>query len=205
MTTVSKAVQTKVFGRWLVDGIKVTDPGLVDYIAIRPTIVPRTGGRNAKQKFHKARTFIVERLMNKMMVPGHRGKKHKITSYTISGKSHQVYTLVERLFEEIEKKTSQNPIKVLVAAVEHAAPREDIVSIEYGGARYPKAVECSPERRVDLALKNMVQGSFAKAFNAKKNFVEALTEEIVAAYQMSTTSNAIAKKLEMERQADASR
>ena len=39
----------------------------------------------------------------------------------------------------------------------------------------------------------------------KKTFVEALTEEIVAAYNMSVSSNAIAKKLEMERQADASR
>ena len=200
-----KAVQTKVFGRWSIEDIKVTDPGLADYVTLKPTIVPRTGGRNAKQKFHKARTFIVERLMNKLMVPGHRGKKHRITSYTVSGKSHQVYTLVEKTFEEIEKKTGQNPIKVLVAAVEHAAPREDIISIEYGGARYPKAVECSPERRVDVALKSMVQGSFAKAFNTKKNFVEALTDEIIAAYNMSTSSNAIAKKLEMERQADASR
>ena len=201
----SEAVPIKVFDRWSTEGIVISDPGLVDYVNVKPLVVPRTGARYTKQKFHKSRTFIVERLMNKMMIPGHRGKKHRISSYSVSGKSGQAYTLMEQTLEEIEKKTGQNPIKVLVAAVENAAPREDIVSIEYGGARYPKAVECSPQRRVDVALKNMVQGAYQKAFNAKKTFAEALTDEITNAYGMSVNSNAIAKKLEMERQADASR
>lgn len=51
----------------------------------------------------------------------------------------------------------------------------------------------------------MTQGACHKAFNAKKPVEEFLAEEIINAYNLSQSSNAIAKKLEVERQADASR
>ncbi len=198
-------VEVKTFGKWTTEGIKVVDTGLADYISLKAPFVPRTGARYAQQKFHKSRVFIVERLMNKLMVPGHKSKKHKITSYTMTGKSNQVYDIVEDVLVNIEHKTKENPIKVFVQAVENAAPREEIISIEYGGARYPKAVDCSPQRRVDFAIKHMIQGSYQKSFNTKKGIVTTLTDEILAAYQSNQVSNAISKKLEIERQADASR
>ncbi len=198
-------METKAFGKWPVLGIKVNDQGLVNYITLKSPIVPRTGARYAKQKFYKSRIFIVERLMNKLMVPGHKSKKHKITSYYNTGKANQVYRIIENTLGQIEQKTKTNPIKVFVEALENAAPREEIISIEYGGARYPKAVDCSPQRRVDFAIKHMIQGAYQKKFNTKKGIVNTLSEEILAAYQKSTASNAIAKKLEIERQADASR
>ena len=197
--------EVKMFGRWSVEGIAVKDPGLVNYIATRAVYVPRTGARYAKQKFYKSKTSIVERLMNKLMVPGHRSKKHVITSYPMTGKASQAFKSVQTVLEIVEQKTRQNPIKVLVEAVENGAPREEIVSIEYGGARYPKAVDCSPQRRVDLALRYFIQGSMAKSFNNKKTFAEALADEVINAFQRSPTSQAISKKLELERQAEASR
>ncbi len=195
----------KMFGKWPVEGIAVKDPGLVNYINLKAVFVPRTGARYAKQKFYKSKVTIVERLMNKFMVAGHRGKKHTITSNTLTGKSAQAFKTMESVLGVIEQKTKQNPIKVLVEAVEAAAPREEIVSIEYGGARYPKAVDCSPQRRVDLTLKHFVQGAMAKSFNNKKTFAEALCEEITSAFQKSPSSHAISKKMELERQAEASR
>lgn len=197
--------EIKMFGKWSVQGIAVKDPGLASYISVKPVLVPRTGATYAKRKFYKSKISIVERLMNKFMVAGHRSKKHVITSYSLSGKSGQAYRTMERVLELLELKTKQNPIKVLVEAVENAAPREEIVSIEYGGARYPKAVDCSPQRRIDLALRYFVQGSMAKSFNNKKTFAEALTEEISNAFGRNPTSQAISKKLELERQAEASR
>lgn len=195
----------KAFNRWGTEGIKIDDPGLVRYISLEPRIVPRTGAKYAGSRFHKSRTFIVERLMNKVMVPGHRGKKHSKSSAHITGKSNTSYNLIEEVFKSIEKKTKENPIKIFVKALENAAPREEIISIEYGGARYPKAVECAPQRRVDFAMRLMVQGAYAKSFGKKKSYKEALAEEIIAAYNCSSVSNAIAKKNEMERQADSSR
>ena len=199
------AAEILAFNKWSMDGIKVGDAGLVKYITLDPTIVPKTGARYHGNKFHKSRIFIVERLINKLMVPGHKGKKHFRTSSKITGKAHTVYNLVENSFRLIEKQTKENPIKVFVKALENAAPREEIITIEYGGARYPKAVECSPQRRIDVALRLMVQGAYHKSFNSKKGMVECLTEEIINAYRLDRASNAIAKKLEVERQSDSSR
>lgn len=193
------------FNKWNMDGIKVDDPGLVKYMTLKPVIVPKTGARYAGNKFHKSKIFIVERLINKVMVTGHKAKKHVISSGHYTGKAHRAYDIVEKALEIIEQKTKQNPVLVLVKAIEKAAPREEIVTIEYGGARYPKAVECAPQRRIDIVLRLFAQGARQKSFNKKKAIESALADEIILAYQAQPSSSAIAKKLELERQADASR
>lgn len=194
-----------VFNKWPCENIKIDDPGVAPYISLNPVIVPKTGARYAGNRFHKSKVLIVERLINKLMVTGHKGKKHFISSGHGTGKAHKAYDLVENAFTIIEKKSRKNPVEVLAKAVEHAAPREEIVTIEYGGARYPKAVECAPQRRIDLALRLFVQSARQKSFNKKKNIESALADEILNAYNMSSQSLAISKKLEIERQADASR
>ncbi len=139
------------------------------------------------------------------MVPGHRGKKHFISSGHCCGKATKAYRIVEDTFMLIEKRLNKNPVAVFVKALENAAPREEINTIEYGGARYPQAVEMSPQRRVDFAMKMMVQGAYQKAFNSKKKIAETLSEEIVNAYMCDSKSLAISKKLELERQTDSAR
>lgn len=195
----------KLFDRWDLEGIKVEDKGLQKYVSLTPVLVPRTGGRRATIRFHKSYTNIVERLMGKLMVAGHRGKKHKLSSGHNPGKTTKVYNIVEKAFDIIEKETKKNPILVFVKAIENAAPREEITTIEYGGARYPKSVDSGPQRRVDMVLKNMAQGSYAKGFKNKKRAERCLADEILNAYNLRMESNAIAKKIELERQADSSR
>ncbi len=195
----------KIFDIWDISNVKVSDAGLVRYINLSPIVVPRTGGRQAKYRFYKSTVNIVERLMNKLQVPGHRGKKHFRTSGHCSGKTARLYETMINVFKIIEKQTNKNPIEVFVKAVENAAPREEITAIEYGGARYPQAVECAPQRRIDIALRMFVQGSYAKCFNTKKKLEEALAEEILKAYECDQSSAAVSKKLELERQADSSR
>lgn len=197
--------EIKAFNKWDAAGIAVQDEGLKNYITLEPRIVPRTGARYAGNKFHKSKVFIVERLMNKLMNAGHKGKKHFKTSYHQTGKANNAYKIVQEAFKKIELKTKQNPVAVFVKALENASPREEIITIEYGGARYPKAVECAPQRRIDLALRYFIQGSYQKSFNTKKNIVDCLTDEIIAASNLSNASLAISKKLEIERQADSSR
>lgn len=199
------ATEVKVFGRWGTKGIAVDDPGVKEYIALEPTIVPKTGARYAGARFHKSKIFIVERFLNRLMGAGHKSKKHFKTSYHTTGKSATACKLMETVFDRVEQKLKKNPVEVLVKAIENAAPREETITIEYGGARYPKAVECAPQRRVDLAMRYMIQGSYQKSFNSKKKMADCLTDEIIGAYQLSATSQAISKKLELERQADSSR
>lgn len=197
--------EIKAFNRWDTSGIEVSDVGIKPYVNTTPRLVAKTGARYAGNRFHKSKINIVERLINKIMVPGHKGKKHYRSSGHITGKSTHAYQIVEDVFEIIERKLKKNPIEVFVKAIENSAPREEVVSIEYGGARYPKAVEVAPQRRIDLALRYMTQGSYVKSFNSKRAIADTLADEIINAYNLSPTSQAVSKKQELERQADSSR
>jgi small subunit ribosomal protein S7 len=198
-------MELKAFNRWSVDDITVIDKGLKRYITIKPRIVPKSGATYASKRFHKGRVFIVERLINKLMVAGHKSKKHVISSGRNTGKALNAYKIVEDAFIQIELKTKLNPVAVFVKALENACQREETITIEYGGARYPKAVETSPLRRIDQALKYMAQGVYQKSFNKKRSAVDNLVDEILNAYRSLNGSAAVAKKLEVERQADSSR
>ena len=76
--------------------------------------------------------------------------------------------------------------------------------IEYGGARYPQAVDCSPLRRVSLFLRNIVHGAYDKSFRSKKTIAETLAEELILTSE-GGNSIAVTKKTELEKQADAAR
>ena len=69
-----------LFNKWDTSAIKIDDLGLQGYINLNPIIVPRTGGRHVNTMFWKSKNNIVERFTNKIMVPGHKGKKHKVSS-----------------------------------------------------------------------------------------------------------------------------
>ncbi len=198
-------MEVKFFYRCDTEGISVVDPGLVRYINLEPKILPKTGARYAGARFHKSDISIVERLVNKLMIVGHKGKKHVISSGHIVGKKSKALRIVERVFLKIEQKLKKNPITVLVKAIENAAPREEVISIEYGGARYPKAVEVAPQRRIDLALRFMSQGAYTRSFNKKTKIEDSLSEEIMQANLCSGRSNAISKKRDIERQATSSK
>lgn len=195
----------KFFNRWTAEGVTVQDRGLAPYLTIEPKFIPKTGARYAGNRFHKSATFIVERLATKMMNTGHRAKKHLISSGHNTGKKMLTLKIVEQALIKAEAKLHLNPLAILVKAVEFAAPREEVIAIEYGGARYPKAVDVAPQRRIDLALRNMSQGAYWKSFNKKVKIQDALADEIIAAAQCSGKSNAVSKKRDLERQAASSK
>ena len=195
----------KCFNRWSTEGIMVKDIGIAPYITLQAKIVPKTGARYAGKRFHKSNVFIVERLAAKLMTTGHKAKKHFISSGHHTGKKNYALNIVESALVKVEAKLKKNPLFALVQGIENAAPREEVIAIEYGGARYPKALECAPQRRVDNALKYMAQGAYHKSFNSKKSIEACLSEEIINAYRLNAASNAISKKLEVERQSDSSR
>jgi len=198
--------QLMLFNRWPMDGIIINDPGLRPYIGLRASMVPRTAGKHAKKQFHKSNLNIVERLMNHMLVPGHRGKKHLINSGQSGGKITTAWKLTEDVFNMIEQRTRQNPVQVLVKAIENAALREEITSFQVGGIMLRRAVITGPQRRVDLALRLMVQASYQKSTNSKKTAAQALADEIMATYNGdSTNSVAIREKERIEREAAGAR
>jgi len=186
--------EIKLFGKWSFEGVEVRDPSLKRYISLRPVWLPHTGGRHEHRRFGKAEVPIVERLMNKLMRPGKN-----------TGKKHLAYNIVKRAFDIIYLRTGENPIQVLVRAIENAAPREETTRIAYGGIIYHVAVDVSPQRRVDLALRFITEGARMAAFNNPKTIEEALADEIIAAANNDPKSYAISRKEEIERIALSSR
>jgi ribosomal protein S7 len=69
-----------------------------------------------------------------------------------------------------------------------------------------RAVITSPQRRVDLALSNIVQASYKKSFGKKDTIVDSLTAEIVGAYNNDgQKSEAVKEKERLERESEGAR
>ena len=196
--------QFKLFGLYDVSDIKLVDPGMKRYINLEPKLMVKSHGR-IREKFGRAKINLLEIFANLIAVPGHRGKKHKIQTGWKTGKYSQNMRIVVETLKIIENKMKMNPVQVLVTALENAAPMDGVTVIEYGGARYPQAVDISPLRRVTMTLRVMVQGSYDKSFNKKTKIEQALANEIMKAYNKDTDSNAMSKKRDGEKQADSAR
>lgn len=196
-----------MFGQWDVSNVEVKDISLKPYLNLKPVLVPTTLGKLVKKQFWKSKKPIVERLINRLFVSGHKGKKHWRSSGQNTGKKQLAYNIVKKSFEIIEKKENKNPVQVFVNAIETSTPKEGIATIEYGGVKYPKAMDLSPQRRIDLVLRWMTQGAFAASASAgtKKTISETLAEEILGAAHNDSNCTAIKKKTDLERQAEASR
>jgi small subunit ribosomal protein S7 len=190
----SKEQEVKLFGKWNFEGIEVKNPGLKRYISLKPIHVPHSMGRHEHGKFRKASVNIVERLVNNLMRPG-----------SGAAKKARAINLLRNAFEIIYLRTGQNPVQVLARAVENSAPCEDTTRISYGGVVYHLAVDISPQRRVDLALRFLSEGARKVTFGSPRSLEECLAEELILAANRDVKCKAIQKRHEMERVAQASR
>ena len=186
--------EIKLFGKWDFKEVEVRDPGLKRYICLRPVYVPHSMGRHEHKRFGKSEVNIVERLVNNLMRPGKN-----------AGKKLRAINVVKNAFEIIHLRTGENPIQVLVRAIENSAPCEDTTRISYGGIVYHLAVDISPQRRLDLALRFICEGARQASFGNPKPLEECLAEEIILAANNDVKSYAVSKRHEMERIALASR
>ena len=186
--------EIRLFGKWSFQGVDVADPGLKEYISLSPVYVPHSMGRHEHHRFHKADVNIVERFTNNLMRPGKS-----------AGRKARVVSVVENAFEIIHLKTGRNPVEVLVKAIENSAPCEDTTRLSYGGAVYRMAVDISPQRRVDLALRLLSEGVRKATFGTPCTMEECVAEELILAARRDIKSHAVSKRNETERIARASR
>ncbi len=178
--------EIKLFGKWSFSGIEVKDLGLKRYVSLRPVFSPHTMGRHEHGRFRKAEVNVVERLINNLMRPGKN-----------SGKKTRIINAAKNAFEIINLRTGQNPVEVLVKAVENSAPCEDTTRISYGGIAYHMAV--------DVALRLLTEGARKSSLNNPRTFEECLAEELILAANKDVKSYAVSKRNEMERVARSSR
>jgi small subunit ribosomal protein S7 len=188
----SEDANAQLFGQWSVDDIEYNDPSTERYITVTP--IAHTMGRHADKQFKKSEISIVERLINRLMqTDENTGKKQMATQITRDA------------FERMHSQTDENPIQILVRAVENSAPREETVRLKYGGISVPKAVDISPQRRVDQALKFLAEGVLGDSFKTEADASEALARQLIGAANNDVGTYAVNQKEEKERVAAAAR
>lgn len=192
VSTDDEGVSAKLFGEWEIGEIEYADPSTRRYISVTP--VAHTMGRHSEKQFKKSEISIVERLINRLMQTEEN-----------TGKKQQTTRIVRDAFDIIADRTDENPIQVLVTAVENAGPREETVRLKYGGISVPKAVDVGPQRRVDQALKFIAQGTYSASFKTTTSAEEALANQLISAANYDLQAYPINQKEEQERVAAAAR
>jgi len=182
----------KLFGEWSVDDIEYNDPSTERYITVTP--IAHTMGRHASKQFQKSEISIVERLINRLMQTDEN-----------TGDKQKTMRITRDAFEIVHDRTDENPIQVLVHAVENSAPREETVRLKYGGISVPKAVDIAPQRRVDQALKFLAEGVYNDSFKSPVDAEEALANQLLGAADNDVSTYAVNQKEEKERVAAAAR
>ena len=185
-------VNALLFGKWETTDIHYEDPSTRRYLAVTP--VAHTMGRHSQKQFKKSELSVVERLANRLMKTSEN-----------AGKKQQALQIVRDAFDIVHERTDENPIQVLVSAVENAAPREETVRLKYGGISVPQAVDTAPQRRVDQALKFLADGAHSSSFKTPTDAAEALANQLVGAADYNVQTYAIGQKEEKERVAAAAR
>jgi small subunit ribosomal protein S7 len=182
----------QLFGVWDVSEIEYADPSTQRYLNVTP--IAHTMGRHASKQFKKSEISVVERLVNRLM-----------QTEDNTGKKQKTLQIVRDAFEIVHERTEENPVQVLVTAIENAAPREETVRLKYGGISVPKAVDVAPQRRVDQALRYIAEGTKSGSFKSKTSAAEALAQQLVGAANYDVQTYAISQKEERERVAAAAR
>ena len=177
-----------IFGKYNTSDVIVEDPSLKAHINLDPAYVPHSSARHANKPFYKAKISIVERLVNSIMRTG---------KYT--GKKTKSYKAVLEAFELITNRTKENPVQILVRAIENSAPREEVTRLKFGGISVPKAVDAGPSRRLDIALRNISIGTVKSTHKNRKSIAVCLANEILAAANGDIQSYAVSKRDEVER------
>ncbi len=183
-----------LFGKYPFEGVEVHDPGLLPYLYLHPVYAPHTEGRLAGRPFLKTRMHLVERLAN-----------HLMKGENFTGKKSKALTTVRLAFAELAQKEGKNPLQLLVDAVENAAPREEITRLQFGGISVPRAVDASPARRLNVAIRNLAVGAIQASHKSTKPIHSCLADEIRLAAKGDPTSYAVGRKEEVERVAQSAR
>ncbi len=179
--------------KYNMDEVKIEDQGIARYMNIE-TENMYLGGIYNNKLFAKSKIPVVERLINNIM---------RTENY--NGKKIKSYKVVRDAFEIIDKKTKKNPMQILVDAIQNAAPKEETTRLRFGGISVPKAVDVAPQRRVDIAIRNIATGVVNATYKNKKSIVTCLVDELIKASKNDVSSFAVAKKNDIERIAKSAR
>jgi len=128
---------------------------------------------------------IVTRFVNAMMEHGKRGLSESIFYGAL---------------DDIQAKTSREPVEVFGEALENVRPMVEVRSRRVGGATYQVPMEVSSDRRTTLAIRWILG---AARDRSGKSFSDKLASELIDAF--NETGSAIRKRDETHKMAEANR
>ncbi len=187
-------IGTMVFGKWDASEVVCSDPGISRYVNLKMIGAPHTGGRHANAWFGKQDLSVTERFINNLMRSG-----------KYSGKKQYCAKSLDEAFDRINAKRGENPLQTFIDAITEAAPCEETTRVRIGAVSQPKAVDSSPSRRLDVALRNLAIGSASATMKSKKSLTEGIISEISKAAEGDVNSFAVGKRHEVERIAASAR
>ena len=130
-------------------------------------------------------TTVVTKFINQIMLDGKRGVAQNVCYAA---------------FEMVKEKTGKDALEVFNAALSNVAPSLEVKARRVGGATYQVPIEIRPERRQTLALRWLVDFSRKRG---EKTMAERVAGELLDA--MNNTGNAVKRKEEMHRMAEANK
>ena len=187
-------IGTMVFGKWDASEVTCADPGLAPYINLTTIGTPHSGGRHANAWFGKSKLSVIERFINNLMRTG-----------KFSGKKQHCVKAFESSLDNIAIRTGQNPLQKFIDAIVEAAPCEETTRIKLGAVSQPKAVDSSPSRRLDVALRNLAVGCTSATAKSRRTLTEGIVAELSKAAEGDVSSYSVGKREEIERIAASAR
>jgi len=123
-----------------------------------------------------------------------------MNSLMYQGKKSVAEGVVYSALETIEKKTSQDPIKVFRDALDNVRPAIEVRSRRVGGATYQVPVEVRHERSQALAIRWLIGAARARS---EYTMIERLSNELLDA--ANNRGSAVKKREDTHRMAEANR
>tara|TARA_Y100000815_G_scaffold229207_1_gene218512 strand:- start:133 stop:741 length:609 start_codon:yes stop_codon:yes gene_type:complete len=187
-------IGTMVFGKWDASEVTCDDPGLAPYINLTTIGTPHSGGRHANAWFGKSKLSVIERFINNLMRTG-----------KFSGKKQHCVKAFDQALDKIASRSGKNPLQKFIDAIVEAAPCEETTRIKVGAVSQPKAVDSSPSRRLDIALRNISIGAAAATAKSRRTLTEGIVSELSKAAEGDVNSYSVGKREEIERIAASAR
>jgi small subunit ribosomal protein S7 len=116
------------------------------------------------------------------------------------GKKSVAEGIVYGAFEDIEKRTSQDPVKVFHEALNNVRPDVEVRSRRVGGATYQVPIEVRSDRAQALAIRWLVTSARTRS---EYTMVERLSAELLDA--AGNKGGAVKKREDTHRMAEANR
>lgn len=123
-----------------------------------------------------------------------------INTMMYSGKKSAAEAIAYGALDTIQKRTSQDPLKVFHDAIDNIKPAVEVRSRRVGGATYQVPTEVRPERRQALALRWLIAAARARK---EKTMQDRIAAELLDASQ--NRGGAVTKRENTHKMADANK